>query len=63
MSRKGASVVAVSSSTHKLVSGFFFDGVTTGAETRGRLCIFPSFAAVGIRRGENALTGRRRWGE
>ena len=43
MSRKGAAVVAVSSSSRKLVSGFFFDGVTTGAETRGRLCIFPSF--------------------
>ena len=47
MSRKGAAVVAVSSSSRKLVSGFFFDGVTTGVETRGQLCIFRRSLAVG----------------
>ena len=43
----GAVVVAVSSSPRKLISCFFFRGVTTGAEIHGRLCIFHCSLAVG----------------
>ena len=39
---EGAAVVAVSSSPHKLISGFFFDGITTGGNT-WNIPYFPSF--------------------